>query len=207
MSPRASKNASNEAGQMETRDKIISLAYSAFAKNGYSRTSLKTISEELGITRPALYYHFDSKEDLFIAVYESIETISRASIEPTLASTDRESFETAFKEYFLEIFSGMRSDDERARFVSASEAASTEIPALRERVHANASAMFESIEKMIEHGIEIGVIHSTASKETLAKYLSLIVYGTSEATLRGETPDWSTMWPVVSQPLFDDTRK
>ena len=40
---------------MTTREKILDVAYRSFADKGYNRTSMGSIAEELGITRPALY--------------------------------------------------------------------------------------------------------------------------------------------------------
>ena len=33
-------------------------------RQGVQRTSLQDIADKLGITKPALYYHFPSREDL-----------------------------------------------------------------------------------------------------------------------------------------------
>jgi AcrR family transcriptional regulator len=40
------------------------VARELFARQGVQRTSLQDIADELGITKPALYYHFSSREDL-----------------------------------------------------------------------------------------------------------------------------------------------
>jgi AcrR family transcriptional regulator len=45
-----------------TRERIPIVALQLFAEKGYEATSMREIAEQLGITKPALYYHFDSKE-------------------------------------------------------------------------------------------------------------------------------------------------
>lgn len=35
--------------------------------NGYQKTSLNSIAKQLSVTKPALYYYFPSKKDLFLA--------------------------------------------------------------------------------------------------------------------------------------------
>lgn len=56
-----------DKGIETTRDRILSSAYSLFYKQGFSRVSIDTIAENAGITKRALYYHFDSKDSLVAA--------------------------------------------------------------------------------------------------------------------------------------------
>ena len=72
---------------MSTRDQILEIAYRAFAEKGYNHTSMGAIAEELGITRPALYYHFSSKEDLLLATYEMIDPLINVSADEALGCT------------------------------------------------------------------------------------------------------------------------
>jgi AcrR family transcriptional regulator len=46
------------------RDEIISVAAQIFAVKGYHATTLDEIAREIGITKPALYYYINSKEDI-----------------------------------------------------------------------------------------------------------------------------------------------
>jgi AcrR family transcriptional regulator len=48
----------------DTRRRIQTVARDLFARQGVERTSLQDIADELGITKPALYYHFSSREEL-----------------------------------------------------------------------------------------------------------------------------------------------
>lgn len=48
----------------DTRERIQEVARELFAQQGVQRTSLQDIADKLGITKPALYYHFSSREEL-----------------------------------------------------------------------------------------------------------------------------------------------
>lgn len=56
-----------------TRDRILDVALELFTENGYDGTSMREIAERLNITKPALYYHFDSKEDIVRTLLAEIE--------------------------------------------------------------------------------------------------------------------------------------
>lgn len=48
----------------DTKARIQAVARELFVRQGVQQTSLRDIAEQLGITKPALYYHFDSREAL-----------------------------------------------------------------------------------------------------------------------------------------------
>ena len=50
--------------QLPTRERILDAALTLFADRGYDATSMREIAEQLGMTKAALYYHFDSKADI-----------------------------------------------------------------------------------------------------------------------------------------------
>lgn len=62
------------ASRSRTRDRILDAALALFAEKGYEATSMREIAEQLSITKPALYYHFDSKEDIVRSLLADIET-------------------------------------------------------------------------------------------------------------------------------------
>lgn len=48
-----------------TKNQIIEAAVKLFPQNGYERTSMKEIAQQAGVTKPAVYYYFDNKKELF----------------------------------------------------------------------------------------------------------------------------------------------
>ena len=55
-----------------TRQRIQDVARELFTEKGVQRTSLQDIAQRLGITKPALYYHFDSREDLVRSILQPL---------------------------------------------------------------------------------------------------------------------------------------
>lgn len=56
-----------------TRAALVAAAHDLFAEQGFAATGREEIVERAGVTRGALYHHFAGKEDLFRAVFESVE--------------------------------------------------------------------------------------------------------------------------------------
>jgi AcrR family transcriptional regulator len=56
-----------------TRRHIVATATKLFAKAGYEAVSIERVLEKTGVSRGALYHHFDSKAALFEAVLEGME--------------------------------------------------------------------------------------------------------------------------------------
>jgi AcrR family transcriptional regulator len=52
-----------------TRERILNIALDLFTEHGYDKTSLREIAEEIGLTKAALYYHFERKEDILLALH------------------------------------------------------------------------------------------------------------------------------------------
>jgi TetR/AcrR family transcriptional regulator len=54
----------------DTRSLILQVAETQFGAKGYSGTHLQSIAAEVGVQKTALYYYFESKQALYVAVLE-----------------------------------------------------------------------------------------------------------------------------------------
>ncbi|GEC26490.1 TetR family transcriptional regulator [Pseudonocardia saturnea] len=76
----------------ERERQIVDAAVAVFGERGYAATSMDTVAERVGVTKPVLYTHFGSKEGLLLAAIararaELLEVVATAAA----ATTDPES--------------------------------------------------------------------------------------------------------------------
>ena len=64
-----------------TRAALLGAARPLFAERGYEAVSSEEVVAAAGVTRGALYHHFDGKRGLFAAVFEEVEAELTASFD------------------------------------------------------------------------------------------------------------------------------
>ncbi len=52
------------------RNQLLDVALTQFAAGGYHETSMEEIADAAGVTKPVLYQHFQSKQELFLELLE-----------------------------------------------------------------------------------------------------------------------------------------
>lgn len=67
------------------RERILESAKCLFIEHGYHGLAMREIAEALGVTKPALYYHFKDKEELFLAILRKNLNDIEAGIDAILA--------------------------------------------------------------------------------------------------------------------------
>lgn len=57
--------------RINRQDRILESAAAVFSRDGYEGSSIRDIAAMAGVKTAAIYYHFESKEDLYAAIMES----------------------------------------------------------------------------------------------------------------------------------------
>jgi TetR/AcrR family transcriptional repressor of nem operon len=146
----------------ETRQAIIEKAAVIFNKNGYQRTSMAMLCEDLGLTKGAIYGHFADKDALAVEAFlHSVRQVServRERIQPCRGDVAKlRAFAATFLDFFEEtvqnggcpiLNTAVDSDDAH--------------PRLHEEVRRVLTAWEGRLVSMVEAGKESGEIRPDA---------------------------------------------
>lgn len=144
------------ASTPDLKARIVEAATALFAQRGWQGTHVRDVAREAGCTKPALYYHFDSKETLFLAcVHRQVARLREQHRVAHAAGTARERLVAAIAfigAYASDdthglslLFRASRRPDELQPIYDYGESRATEVDLMREA---------------IDHGIATGEIRS-----------------------------------------------
>lgn len=150
----------------QTRQDLLEAALTIFSKNGYTASRLEDIAEAAGVTRGAIYHHFGSKEDLFIALLDEAATVGNSAIDRAVGEGGT----------FIEILSrilvytfNLLEDDRRFSEVMALQLATPDVEALAQRRYDEARELVASISGFFRVIIEQGELRPDLDPETAAR--------------------------------------
>lgn len=108
------------------RGRVVDAAVALFAVHGVSGTSLQMIADQMGVTKAAVYYQFQAKEDIVLAVVESaFADMERFLAEAESAPTADQATDTALRGLVdlmiahRQVIASLARDPEVARIVES----------------------------------------------------------------------------------------
>jgi AcrR family transcriptional regulator len=72
--------ARGEHASASTRERILDVAQDLFTDQGFDGTSMREIAQRLNISKPAIYYHFASKEEILMALHMRLHEFGQAAL-------------------------------------------------------------------------------------------------------------------------------
>jgi AcrR family transcriptional regulator len=84
------------------REQILDVSVQVFAHRGFHSTSMNDVADAAGVTKPVLYQHFDSKQDLYMALLDEAGSRLRNAVRKAVAdaTSGKQQTELGFKAYF-----------------------------------------------------------------------------------------------------------
>jgi AcrR family transcriptional regulator len=141
--------------QAATRRALLDAARGLFAERGYHGTAAEEIVRRAGVTRGAMYHHFEDKRGLFRAVVEEIETEIDGSVLRAAREAWRENgdpLEAWMAGFYASLDIYARPDVRRIQLADSPAVLSWE--EWREIDAAYAVAQIESgVELLMDHGV------------------------------------------------------
>jgi TetR/AcrR family acrAB operon transcriptional repressor len=169
----------------KTRENILKGALKTFSEKGLAKARLEDIAKEVGVTRGAIYWHFENKVQLFSELFKKTLKIvlkdARKILESDLSPLD--------KIRKLLIHLGTKSiEDEDYKAIgnifNYQYEWSKDVSDVVKQLAGRASEVGETLMlKTIEEGIVSGEINDSGNAKTIAKTITVFIHGYSNAAV------------------------
>lgn len=158
-----------------TEEEIMQATYEVLLESGYSGLSISQIVDKLGKSKAALYYHYDSKEDLLISFLEFAVDRFEAVISTETGDDPNEDLE-----HVIEKILPLRPNEEQRQtqevmIALRSQAVTNE--AFKEQFTQMDEQIAATIEDIIRQGIKEGAFRDV-DPTRIAEHVLAIVNGT-----------------------------
>ena len=158
-----------------SRDKILDVAESLFARRGYAGIGLREVAETSGLSKSSLFHHFRSKEQLYHEVLLRMLRWIRERFDAALAqdASPREQLERWIEDLIDTLAEHPTVPRLLLRSIFEEEdAASPEADA----TEALMASILGDAERLIRRGIECGELRRVSAPHTLQTLIGATVY-------------------------------
>lgn len=164
---------------LATRDSILDAAATLFAERGVSGTTLQHIASAAGVTRGAIYWHFEDKGAMFNAMMER----AAMPLEAAMALLDKDDTSDPLgelRDYAVGVFR-LTVEDPKARrtfeIATLKMEYTDEMSAVRERRALNQADWIKRAESRIRTGVRRGLVRPGAQPCTVAFGMWVLIEG------------------------------
>jgi AcrR family transcriptional regulator len=158
-----------------THERLVKVAREVFSERGYDGTTFMEVARRLGLSRPALHYHFADKLAMYHEVTKSAYTgvvapaIDRAAEETSLARQLSVFIEAACD--------AIAQDRSIAAFLCTSVAESQSRPELRDRDHCPVTVTRRFLTWAVKDAVDRGELSSATQVKPLVNTLAAMLAG------------------------------
>jgi AcrR family transcriptional regulator len=162
----------------DTRRRILDIARGVYAERGYEAATNKEIADLASMTTAALYYHFPSKRDLYLAVHEDARDQVYSRFEETLDPT------ASFSEQLISILMATHElngqDPTLAQFLAAARTDMKRRPDLIDALEDRASYRSQFFDRIIDAGVRTGEIRPE-NRQLVQVFITAMITGMTDA--------------------------
>jgi TetR/AcrR family acrAB operon transcriptional repressor len=193
-----------------TRRKIIESAQRLFTRRGYERTSLSDIAKYAGVTRGAIYWHFENKEELLVNLMDFIDK-EMFSVDLLHEAADPDEQDPLSK---LKACIRTMVDEESNRFFSSSlmsmiisiMTGSTGNEEVRARVLEFIKSRHDLMSKIFRNCISKGQLPSNLAIDAAAEHLAIFCVGFFHQSRLGFTDNFKKNFEFFIDREFEEIK-
>ncbi len=160
-----------------TKEHILKTVAPIFNQNGYAATSLSDLTEATGLTKGAIYGHFENKEELAIQAFNFNVRSLLMRIGNHLQSSDSPIEKLFLISDFYRNYYDYSQQLGGCPVINVGVDANNQNSALMERVRQVVDKIQDQLTTLIEKGIEAGEISTEINAMTYAKRIDTMFQG------------------------------
>jgi AcrR family transcriptional regulator len=172
--------------EANARERLLETAVELFAEKGYAGTYVREIVEKAGVSKPVLYYYFQSKEGLFHAILEWAETVQRKILSEVLDASG--TVLERFIYMYRRVYEGVRQYQNLYKMINGliygPPQGAPEYDYARYQHH-----MVDLVKRIYCEGLQAGEISHADAEEVALLVLSLIDYCLNIEKIQPELAD------------------
>lgn len=187
---------------MSSKNELINVALKYFMVEGYQKTSLSKIANQLGMSKAALYYYYPNKKALFIACIEAffLKMNEASSTYQLKGNTTKE-----------KLFNAIRSFGDPSLSIDNIEGfnhyyfvfdAIKHVPEVKELLMSSSMDLMKSLMLLIEEGINEGSIRKDIDVTALIMKIGVLIEGLLISNYMGYFDDYEDMTDRILELLW-----
>ncbi|AHA09587.1 TetR/AcrR family transcriptional regulator [Bacillus toyonensis] len=178
---------------LQTSQNIVEASFKLMAEHGIEKMSLSMIAKEVGISKPAIYYHFSSKEALVDFLFEEIFSGYHFSSYFDKDQYTKENFAKKLIADGLHMLSEYEGQEGILRVINEFIVTAARNEKYQKRLFEIQEEFLNGFHDLLKQGVELDVVSQHATEEN-AHTLALVIDNMSNYMLMGFQLKYKEIW-------------
>ncbi|MED1739583.1 TetR/AcrR family transcriptional regulator [Bacillus swezeyi] len=179
-----------------TQEAIVEAAFTLIARHGLKSTSLSMIASEVGISKPAIYYYFSSKEELVDYLFHLVFDDHHFSAYFSINEYTKENFKKRLIADGMRYFEEYKHNTPALKVVHEFVLSAAQRPKYEKKLKSIMEHFLEGFDALLSYGVELGVISSQNTKVN-AHTLALVIDNLGNFMIFGIEMDYKKIWETA----------
>ncbi|HDR4420092.1 TPA: TetR/AcrR family transcriptional regulator [Bacillus cereus] len=178
---------------LQTSQNIVEASFKLMAEHGIEKMSLSMIAKEVGISKPAIYYHFSSKEALVDFLFEEIFSGYHFVSYFDKGQYMKENFAEKLIADGLHMLSEYEGQEGILRVINEFIVTASRNEKYQKRLFEIQEDFLNGFHDLLKKGVELDVVSQQATEEN-AHTLALVIDNMSNYMLMGFQLKYKEIW-------------
>ncbi len=157
----------------EHRNAILRAAKSCFCETGYNNTTMRQVAQAADMSLGSLYYYFKSKDEIYIALYDTALDFLNDAMEAAL-TTSVPNIQSRITVLCFDYFEFSKNHNDYFQILTQGNKGDIGDVVIPEEVSSKGNKIIQKISKVIAQGVEEGVVKPCDTYKTTVAMWAMI---------------------------------